>query len=398
MGQVIGAILALGFLIMVHEAGHLIVARWCGMKVERFSIGFGPGIFRWRSKKDTVYQIAPIPFGGFVEIRGMNLAEDIDPTDPLAYPNRPVWQRMATIFAGPFTNVLAAVALAYVLYACHGYDRHIDYFGIAEVQKGGAAEHALMPDDRILAIRVKAKPGDVDTYVDQDRAGAKVAYVDKRVYLDGPHGERHSLRDFFSKEETRITVMRKMCTMVPTATAAATLVPVSCIDEIQPPIAITPRLSDCGGTTCYRIGVGLMNDRIDLGTQPIGPFEAAREAVIYPWRQSKQIIGGLWQVVTRKAELETAGPAGITVVIKQAIESGWVETFLLLMMLNVYLGLFNLFPLPPLDGARLAFLGYELVTRRRANPKVEATVFMVGVLILIPVLIMVTVGDCRRMF
>ena len=69
MGQVVGAILALGFLIMVHEAGHLIVARWCGMKVERFSIGFGPGIFRWRSKKDTIYQIAPIPFGGFVEIK-----------------------------------------------------------------------------------------------------------------------------------------------------------------------------------------------------------------------------------------------------------------------------------------------------------------------------------------
>src|SRR3954469_15508095 len=111
MGQVVGAILALGFLIMVHEAGHLIVARWCGMKVERFSIGFGPGILRWKSKKGTIYQLAPIPFGGFVEITGMNLAEDVDPDDPLAYPNRPVWQRMATIFAGPFTNVLAAVGL-----------------------------------------------------------------------------------------------------------------------------------------------------------------------------------------------------------------------------------------------------------------------------------------------
>jgi hypothetical protein len=110
------------------------------------------------------------------------------------------------------------------------------------------------------------------------------------------------------------------------------------------------------------------------------------------------ILGGLWQVVTREAELAAAGPAGITVVIKKAIEAGWVTTVLLLMLLNVYLWRFNLFPLPPLDGARLAFLGYELVTRRRANPQVEATVFMIGVLILIPVLIMVTVGDCRRMF
>lgn len=372
MGQVLVAILALGFLIMVHEAGHLIVARWCGMKVERFSIGFGPGIFRWRSKKGTVYQLAPIPFGGFVEIRGMNLAEDVDPDDPLAYPNRPVWQRMATIFAGPFTNVLAAVGLAYVLYACHGYDRHIDYFAIREVVKGGAAEGKLEVDDRIIAVD------------------------DKPVYLEGPRGESHALRDFFGDHPASLTVIRKVCSLTP---PGPQLSPVRCTMELQPPIAIRPRKSDCGGgTTCYRIGVSLTNDRLVLGTEPVGPLEAAREAVIYPWRQSKQILGGLWQVVTRKAELETAGAVGITVVIKQAIESGWVQTFLLLMMLNVYLGLFNLFPLPPLDGARLAFLGYELVTRRRANPKVEATVFMVGVLILIPVLIMVTVGDCRRMF
>lgn len=355
MGQVVGAILALGFLIMVHEAGHLIVARWCGMKVERFSIGFGPGIFRWRSKKDTIYQIAPIPFGGFVEIRGMNLAEEVDPDDPTAYPNRPVWQRMATIFAGPFTNVLAAVGLAYVLYACHGYDRHIDYFGVKTIEAGSPAEKAgLRAEDRIIAV--DGVP----------------------VYFDGPRGERDSLRARFKDVPATLTVVRR--------------------GELQPPIAIEPKKDTCGNEVCYRIGVGLINDRQSLGTVPVGPIEAAREAVVYPWRQSKQILGGLWQVVTRKAELEAAGPAGITVVIKQAIEDGWVQTFLLLMMLNVYLGLFNLFPLPPLDGARLAFLGYELVTRRRANPKVEATVFMIGVLILIPVLIMVTVGDCRRMF
>ncbi|HVV87366.1 MAG TPA: RIP metalloprotease [Kofleriaceae bacterium] len=376
MGQVVGAIFALGFLIMVHEAGHLIVARWCGMKVERFSIGFGPGIIRWRSKKDTIYQIAPIPFGGFVEIRGMNLAEDVDPEDPLAYPNRPVWQRMATIFAGPFTNVLAAVGLAYVLYACHGYDRHIDYFAIADVSKDGASVGKLEVDDRILAV--DGVP----------------------VYLDGPRGQKDSLRTHFGDRPASLTVLRKRCSLdAPAPGPGPRLVPVHCTQELLPPIVIHPRRdADCAGGPCYRIGVSLINDRQSLGSEPVGPLEAVREAVLYPWRQSKQILGGLWQVVTRKAELEAAGPAGITVVIKQAIESGWVATFLLLMMLNVYLGLFNLFPLPPLDGARLAFLGYELVTRRRANPKIEATVFMIGVLILIPILIMVTVGDCRRMF
>ena len=75
----LGPILALGVLIIVHEAGHFFVARWCGMRVERFSIGFGPAIAKWRSKRGSLFQLAPIPFGGFVEIKGMNIAEDVDP-------------------------------------------------------------------------------------------------------------------------------------------------------------------------------------------------------------------------------------------------------------------------------------------------------------------------------
>ena len=93
------------------------------MRIERFSIGFGPGILKRKSKKTgTIFQLAPIPFGGFVEIRGMNIAEDVDPDDQLAYPNRPAWQRFLTIFAGPATNYLSAIVLAFALYTCHGVD------------------------------------------------------------------------------------------------------------------------------------------------------------------------------------------------------------------------------------------------------------------------------------
>ena len=111
MGFVL-AILALGFLIVVHEAGHYVVARWCKMRVERFSVGFGPGILKHKGKHGTVFQLAPLPFGGFVEIRGMNIAEEVDPEDLQAYPNRPAWQRFLTILAGPATNyIFAAVVM-----------------------------------------------------------------------------------------------------------------------------------------------------------------------------------------------------------------------------------------------------------------------------------------------
>jgi regulator of sigma E protease len=149
----IAAIFSLAFLIVVHEGGHYFVARWCGMRIERFSIGFGPGIFKRRSKKTgTVFQLAPIPFGGFVEIRGMNIAEDVDPEDRFAYPNRPAWQRFLTIFAGPATNYLSAIVLAFALYTCHGVDSSWRWYGVAEVSQGYDAYGKLQVDDRILEV------------------------------------------------------------------------------------------------------------------------------------------------------------------------------------------------------------------------------------------------------
>src|ERR1700712_3697702 len=150
--MIVLAILALGFLIVVHEGGHYFVARWCGMRIERFSIGFGPGILKRTSKKTgTIFQLAPIPFGGFVEIRGMNIAEDVDPDDQHAYPNRPAWQRFVTIFAGPATNYLSAIALAMALYTCHGADSK-QFAAVADVLPDYDAHGKLASGDRILAV------------------------------------------------------------------------------------------------------------------------------------------------------------------------------------------------------------------------------------------------------
>jgi len=84
-------------------------------------------------------------------------------------------------------------------------------------------------------------------------------------------------------------------------------------------------------------------------------------------------------------------------IVKRTIQVGLIPVIELLMLLNVYLGLFNLFPLPALDGGRLAFLGYEMATRRRANPKIETTVHMIGILILVVVMVVVTFKDCAAL-
>src|SRR3982751_3737817 len=103
MVSLLVAIVGLGLLIVLHEGGHYLAARLCGMRVERFSIGFGPTLIGFK-RGETTFQIAPIPLGGFVQITGLNPNEECDRSDPLVYPNRPRWRRLATILAGPAAN------------------------------------------------------------------------------------------------------------------------------------------------------------------------------------------------------------------------------------------------------------------------------------------------------
>src|SRR5437660_4740564 len=120
IAELVLAIVALGVLIIVHEGGHFLIARLSGMRVDRFSIGFGPTLLSFK-RGETIYQIAVIPLGGYVQIAGLNPGEEgIAADDPRAYPNRPVWQRLLTIFAGPATNYLFAALLMVVGFLAYG--------------------------------------------------------------------------------------------------------------------------------------------------------------------------------------------------------------------------------------------------------------------------------------
>jgi len=344
------AILALSFLIVVHEGGHLIVARWCGMRVERFSIGFGPAIpgLNFRSKKSgTLYQIAPIPFGGFVEIKGMNIAEEVDPEDRFAYPNRPVWQRFLTIFAGPATNYLAAVVLAMLLYTCHGVNGDTLYVGVDDVMPGYDAMGKLEPGDRI-------------TQVDHEPLLATDA---NERSLTGRVTAKHGA-------PILLTVVR---------------------DGKQLEVSITPRADkDEAGKEIYLLGI---RKTVQADTVKIGIFDAAGRALYYPVAQTKFIAGNLYDIATGAQKADPGGPKRILDEFSKHFKAGMVRGIELLMMLSVYLGLFNLLPLPALDGGRLVFLLYEMVTRRRANPKIEAMVHMGGIMVFAVLMILVTLHD-----
>ena len=341
------AIASVAFLIVVHEGGHYVVARWCKMRVDRFSIGFGPGILKKTSKKTgTVFQLAPIPFGGFVEIRGMNIAEDVEPDDVHAYPNRPAWQRFVTIFAGPATNYLSAIVLAMVLFTCNGIPH---WYGVGQPLKDYDAYGKLEAGDRIVEVNheplfIDSKP----TLVERVNAtkGAPLSLTIERA------GQRRE-------------------------------------------ISVTPKLAadSKSDKPIWRMGVTLDKQNVDIGV-----LESAKLSLIYPVEQTKAIGAMLYSIVFKEEKADVGGPVRMVEEFRNAFSHSLVAGIELIMALSVYLGLFNLLPIPALDGGRLVFLGYELVTRRRANPKIEAMVHMAGIMALGLLMVLVLIHDVGRFF
>ena len=332
-------ILGLALLMVVHEAGHHWVARAFGMRVSRFSIGFGPALWRHQPRgSDTVYQIALIPFIAYVQIDGMNPFEEVDPEDKGSYANATVVARIATIFAGPLANYLFASVLFFASLMIGGKVGHpLDL----EVRPDGAAEAAgIQTGDRVVAI------GDtpIDDWNDMVKAvkGNPDRTLSFEVIRDGKHIN----------------------------------------------VPVTPRFSKevDGGF------IGVTQMRVAM---PVS--EAAWQAVVLPPIVVEATVVGLTKLVTGQEKPEDLmGPVGIVEQSGKAAEAGWDEYFRWLGILSAYFGAFNLVPFPALDGGRLLFLGYEAVTRRRPDARVEARIHMIGLLMLLALITVVSFFDVQK--
>ncbi|MBI4511315.1 MAG: site-2 protease family protein [Deltaproteobacteria bacterium] len=347
------AIIALGFLIVVHEAGHYIVAKLCKMRVERFSIGFGPALWKFRPKY-TEFQIAALPFGGFVQISGMNPHEDIDLNDPNVYPNRPTVQRILTIFAGPATNYFFAIVLIFCVLMSVG--RETGRMQVADVHDGEPAVGKLFPGDRIVSVNGKPI---------RWRADSGIQHAELTAAIQEGKGAPVTILVTRGGKEVEVTIAPR-------------------VGEIP---------SAKGPEKGYLIGIVPSPER-----EQIGVGTALVQSAKFPFIETRRFLRDIYGMIKRTVPAEVVGPVGITRAIRGYIRLGWVRTFEILALLNVYLGMFNLFPLPALDGGRLAFLGYELATRRRPNPKVETAVHMVGMAIFAVLFLLVTFKDIKNIF
>ena len=321
----------------------MMVARWMGMRVEQFSVGFGPALVRWRGKV-TVYQIALIPLGGYVKIAGMNPQEKLPKDDPGSYANKEPWRRFLVILAGPLTNYVFAVLIMLCVYAAWGMPHPEEIVGgIRSVLTGQPAFKAgLKPGDRILSI------GDVQ--IKSNTQARELIMASKGSTL-------------------QLVVNRKGKRLSLTVT----------------PVKKGER---------YIIGIGF---DFKVTFTPMTAKHTLLASFAFPVDKSAETLNGLGQLFSGQVGMDQmGGPVAIVRMIKLSFDYGLFTALAFMAKLNVLLGLFNLLPLPALDGGRLIFLGFTLVTRRPVNQRIENTVHMVGFILLLGLLLLLTFGDTAK--
>lgn len=319
------SILGLGLLMAVHEAGHFAVARLFGMRVLRFSIGFGPVLYSKKPEgSDTTYQIGLLPFLAYVQIAGMNPHEEIEADDKGSYANASWLGRFLTILAGPLANYLFAVIAFFALTMTLGIgDGKIDGMKVGYIVPQAAAEGKILAGDEIRKVAGK----EVHDWMEMKKVISENAGKNIEVLVDR--------------------------------------------NGALVPLAVTPSQEG-------RIGIVAKETR-----RRVGVAEATKLALVEPPKSAARMVVGLARVISRKDKADLKGPVGIVDEAREQYRQGVYEFVGLFILLSIYLCVFNLIPFPALDGGRIAFLVYEFISRRRPDAKIEARVHLVGILTLL---------------
>jgi regulator of sigma E protease len=348
-------LLVLTVLVFVHELGHFWVARRSGVRVETFSIGFGPELFGWYDRAGTRWKFSAVPLGGYVKMFG---EFDFAPEDErpqltpdeqsVSFHHKSLRQRAAIVAAGPIANFLFAIVLLVGLFTIAGSPRPLA--GVGTVQDNSAAAAAgLQTGDRIL--RVDGEP--------------VVWFDDIRSQVSGKPGIALVLDVQRGESEISLTA--------------------------------TPRPEEVDDGAGGRKVIGLLGIAPDPGQvdyERLGPIEAAGEAVDRTIGLSWQILSTIGQVISGSRTTEDlGGPLRIAQLSGQMAQDGVVNMIFFMAALSINLGLINLLPVPMLDGGHLTFYAIEALRGKPVDKKVQEYGFRFGLVFVIFIMVLATWND-----
>ncbi len=351
------AILIFGVIILVHELGHFAMAKLMGIRVNEFAIGMGPTLLKF-GKKETKYSLRAFPIGGFCAMEG----EDSDSEDPRAFGSKKVWRRVLVVIAGAVMNLV----LGYVLL--------VAYYGIY-TQPAAEGQIAAYSSTIIAEL-----PETASSYKTGLRVGDEIIKINgKRVVTD------FDVANLMQSDEDGIfpmTVKRVVDGKKQTVELPAVQFELKKNEETG------------GNILIYDFKVAPIKKTVLSTLAQAGKMEYSIGVLI--WRSLGDIITGKYGLN------ELSGPVGTVSAIGEAVAQvrtvGLESLIMLVVLITVNVGIFNLLPLPALDGGRLLFLAFEGVFRRPVNPKYEGLVHFIGLILLLLLMVVVTFSDIVKLF
>ncbi|MBI3323410.1 MAG: RIP metalloprotease RseP [Candidatus Omnitrophica bacterium] len=339
-------LVTLSLIILVHEWGHFVVARAIGVKVERFSFGFGPRLAGW-VRGGTEYWLSLLPFGGYVKLAG-EAQESGRPAQTWEYRGRSILERIAIVAAGPAINYLLGFLLFFVVFQIGA---PVFTTQVGQVMAGyPAADGGILPGDRILAVN-----------------GVPVK----------------------NWEEMTRAIQRQTHTVSLTVEREGKAFP----KTLRP--KVTERAGLFGRARTAMVGI-MPSDNAQVQRYPAG--EAFRKAGTQVAFLTRVTLESLWGIATRRISLKESvtGPIGIFHITASVAEQGVTPLLWLIATLSTSIGLFNLLPVPVLDGGHLAFLVAERLRGRPVSMRAQEAMTRVGLGLLLLLLAVVTYNDFLR--
>lgn len=350
MNSILAFILVLGPLIFIHEFGHFLCAKLFGIRVLKFSLGFGPKVFG-RTVGDTEYLLSAFPLGGYVKMYGESLTDEVaSDQEGFSFSHKAIWQRFLVVFAGPLFNLLFAVLVFSTLFAIMGVSQPVSEARIGGVTVDSpAAQAGLAPNDLILSIN-----------------GAKVQEWNDVARL------------IKLSEGNPVTLVVRRDEQTLTLTG-------------QPKMEQDKNIFGEVIDTRYMLGIRVADELVR-----ISPLEALQTGAMHTWVLIKITLLGIVKIIQKVVPAsELGGPIRIAQIAGQQMAAGWANLLHFIGLLSVSLGVLNLFPIPILDGGHLVFFAVEAIRRKPLSIETRERLQMVGLVLLISLMLFVFYNDFR---